>query len=1701
MKIRYKILLGTLPVLGLLVWGAYKYSNHPHLAATALADQVPTAPQLFISGGQAGYESGGLIALSSTEEPAVQLQSYNLSGEVKIDVYQASEQDLLNFLTHDKDGKQVKAKPDTSQMHFVKSFKQTITKDSSTSPKVLLPIGESGIWFLNITVGNTSDRAFVVRSRTAGLVKEGDNQLIFWAQDFKTKRSIGSGSIRIYNLKDSVNKLNEVSIGTDGVAKAPLTDRADVAIMQNGDDLAVIPINLNYLNDAYGNNPSFRGRTANKKYFLFTDRPLYRPGDTVYFKAIVRDDNTINYSIPSGSLQAKVFKDYDEKNAIYDHTFYISRDGAVGGQIVLPSDVTTGTYQLKINPPGTDNPNQPSWLNADYISFDVDFFRKPEYSIDITGPTNPLIAGDTSSFTINGSYFFGQPLAGMTVKYTLYSTKSYDYEYLADSSYFSLSDDYRYGYWGGDTVSQGEVTLDAKGQARVDFDTNSIKGKNISQVFSIEAEAVDQTQNPAFSRKNVLVYPAEFGIYRKGSWDDYWAKTGSKLSLPVTLVNRKNARLSNVNLTASVTRENWVIDSNDPNYKYPTYKKETENLPPIQVTTDSSGNATFGLSAQKPGSYTWNVTGVDQKGNTITKGFYSWVSTDNQPYYFGGNNNTLTIKANKEKYSPNDTAQLFISSTIPDRDIFVTIQRGFVSRYQIISMNGNSAQASFPLSNSDIPNMIATVSSFSNYQLDQSQDNVYVSSDGKKLAVTLNTNQNKFGPGDTVQLDVQTKDFSGNPVSASVAVWAVDKAIYELNDTKPSNIFNAFWSERYDSTQQNNSLAGILTEGGAERGGCFAADTPITMADGTTKAIKDVKVGDYVLTRSQNDASLVSSKVLNTHSAEVAGYLVINGDLKVTENHILNVNGEWREASKISIGDDLTGKDGKPVRVKSIEWIAGKFMVYNLEIENYHTYFADNIWVHNDKGGGGSRTTFKDTAYWNPAVQTDASGHAKISFKLPDNLTTWVMFGIGDTPDTMVGQTENEVVVTKDVVVRPVLPNIMRVGDDIVLSALIQNFTDQDHTFNTNLSFDSGDVNPIGSNSVLVKSKGLEQVFWRVKPKSSNDLSKLSFSAQATDNNKVVDQIVQQIPVRSFGFVDKSAQTSNQPNTYPIKLASDSNKDKTTIQLTFSPSLLGTLPTAMDYLVDYPYGCVEQTTSHFVPALIAKQNPTLYADALQGKNINDIINKGVSLLQSLQQNEGGWRWWHEGNSDPFITSYVVEYLLMAKSLGYKVPDSMLNNARRYLEGSQHYDLNSKQNVPDTNTEKVIKTYALSLLGSDKGKTRLDDIGNLTPDLVAMAVITNNRNGYKDSAEKGLSILRALGQTQGDGVFWKSGLGIYFGSEDASTAWVIRALLTSSTDHDLAAKAARYLANNRHNDYWSNTFATAQVIRAVTTLAQIDQQINPNYSYSVRLDNKEIKKGQVSTFHDSITVKIPASSIKSNGSQLTISKVGDGQIYSTLVVNQFRTDPKAAQVSNGIHIDREYINKDNPGALIGVGDVITVKLTVSGLNTPDDYGVIDDQLPSGLIPVNTNLLNEQYNTNNAQAYDWYVEGKQPTENGMIISAYRFDSGIHTYSYDARAVNKGTFTAPPTTVQLMYSPEIYARSSSQTVSIGEATTKTAKLQSSSIKAILVSLLILLLFGAGYYWYNLRRKKTPPTSPSQSNGIESPNPPNKNDQPGQT
>jgi uncharacterized protein YfaS (alpha-2-macroglobulin family) len=1607
------------------------------------------------------YEQGGLVEIASTDEPVVKIGSVGISGSATVATYQANYDDLMNYLIHNDKYEQKNKSIDVSKLSLVSQTTFQINADNDSA--LPLSIGENGIWFVRANLNGIIGEAFIIRTDVGAIASEGDNQIIIWSQNFKTKKFIAGASVAVYNLNGSVKQIETTSSDGEGIAKVKATQDADIAIIESDGNKTILPLNYKYLNNS--NYTAFDKKSLNNQYYVFTDRPLYRPGDVVKFKAIIRQEDDAVFTLAQGKVMAEIIKGYDDSSVIAQQNFTISDKGTINGEFNLPADATAGSYSLVVKSKDSEG----VWGNNS-ISFDVEEFVKPEYGIETTSDDSILIAGDTMNVNVHGGYFSGQPLAGEEVKYTVFSSSYGDYGYRDE---FDPSTKWHWS-WDGSSVYDGSVKLNEAGDATISYKTPNTKEGESSKVYTIQAEYVNESGRPSISTVNVLVKSGEFGIYKKDySWG---ASINQKVTMPFIVQDKEGKTVTNsmqVDVKTKWSRWNEVQKDGKT-----AYEKESEDLP-AQNTNNGNGEFSYSFTPSKVGLYEVTVSAKDPRGNVVENTYSVWAYSDKEYSRFsdyGQGTMGITIKADKEKYNPGDDAKITILSKELNRDALLTMERGRTRRYEVIHLKDNQTTITEKIQNDDIPNIFANVSTFGSKDIDSDSANLLVSTASKKINISIKPDRDTYGPGDMAVVDVSTTDSSGKPVSTDTAVWAIDKALFELADSNMRSVFDTFWYQRGNDTSGSYSLQGINSFG-AESGGCFGKGTQVLMADNTTKNIEDIVAGDKVATYSgSKNNEMVNAKVLKTEDVVKNGFLVINEKLRVTANHVLWVNGDWRQAGVIQIGDTLRSTNGLE-KVYSIEWRREKTHVYNLEIENQHTYIAENVWVHNGKGDS-MRTDLKDTAYWNPSVQTDSTGHAKISFKLPDNLTTWVIATVAATDDTRVGQQTADIVVSKNIIVRPMLPNVLQEGDQIVLGAIVQNFSDGDQKMNVEASFDSGTIENASQTISIAKGESAK-VYWNVSPQTINEHAKFSVKATSVDRSELSDGIIQEIPVRKFGFPEITGTSMVNDGQFPITLPKDAFNDKSSVKVEVSASLIGSLSSAMDYLLEYPYGCVEQTTSSFVPAIISKQNKDLFQFKKTNISIDDVASKGIARFKDLQNSSGGWGWWGQDNkTNPFISAYVVEYLFKAKKIGYFVDSDMYDSMLSYLKS----DSDESLSVEEKRLDKIGKTYGLSVMEKGNHSDRLiKDFNGLSPDELSLVVMANLNNGDINPADNGLNILAGLAKDNGESAYWDAGDVKYFGSKEASTAFALRSLIAGKGNPDLINKAVKYLTQDRKGSSWQNTFATAQVLQALVDWARLNKITSTNSSYVVLVDGQQVSQGKFNDYRQIDEVNIPLDKLKASGSQISIKKDGQGDVYSTIVATSFRTDKNASALSKGFSIARSYKPEGTDiGTTLAVGDVVNVTLTVKS-DFDDKYVVIEDHLPSGLVPINPKFNNEQASGGGESAQltngkNYGSDNREVTKDGMIISVEDLPKGTTEFVYRARVISQGEFNVIPAVATKMYAPEIYGRTAVQKITVQKERPNVIKniVQKKNILALVIGGIVVVLLLAGGVGYYIWRKK---------------------------
>jgi hypothetical protein len=327
------------------------------------------------------------------------------------------------------------------------------------------------------------------------------------------------------------------------------------------------------------------------------------------------------------------------------------------------------------------------------------------------------------------------------------------------------------------------------------------------------------------------------------------------------------------------------------------------------------------------------------------------------------------------------------------------------------------------------------------------------------------------------------------------------------------------------------------------------------------------------------------------------------------------------------------------------------------------------------------RRRFETAAHWVADVFTDADGAARVSFKLPDNVTQWRFTARGVTADTLVGS----IVVARrtflSLNVELALPRGFREGDRIDLPVVVHNNTNDARQVQGTTQFGGQDENlpsPFG------RGAGGEGGFQRLWPEhvlppggdfaftvpvTAADCRPIELLATVRAGDGAADAVRRQI-VPMPRIPPATRQWSGALNLATVRRVCNLRAQQGTalsVTVRRESGLAGPVQSALNGLVQYPYGCVEQTMSRFMPAVVAgAAMEEAHLDNPAGERLPEVIGQGLQRLVDFQHRDGGWGWWKFDETNDFMTAYVIEGLARCRRLKQPLPYSVLERGSAYL---------------------------------------------------------------------------------------------------------------------------------------------------------------------------------------------------------------------------------------------------------------------------------------------------------------------------------------------------------------------------------------------------------------------------------------------------
>jgi hypothetical protein len=1448
----------------------------------------------------------------------------------------------------------------------------------------------AGVYYLEIngalSRGERPPRQLLVRANLNVTLKASTDEALAWVTDLQTGQPVAGAQVRFAD--NGGNDLTAVT-DADGIAAVKLTSSRRtwepllaIATTEEGG----FGVASSLWQD--GISPwdfGTMGASEADPYigYVYTDRPIYRPDQTVYWKAIFRREDDAQFALPAPGQPVTVTIRDDQGNQLLEQQLKLNPVGAVDGKLELGPDAALGYYYISL---------QFDKERSYGVGFQVAEYRKPEFEVSAVTDQPEYIQGEQINVTVQANYFFGGPVQNGKVRWTLMSADApFNYQ---GEGYWSFEDydwyePMRYGQFGGQ-LSQGEGKTDNQGRFTFSVPADINKFKR-SQRFTFDITLQDVNNQAVSTQTSAVVHKGEF--YIGLSPRSYVVTQGQTAETDVITVDAQSRPVPDTKVDLVVSQIEWMSvreKAEDGNYYWATRPKKTPVVTET-LTTDAKGAAVLKWTPKNPGEYKIEATGRDNMGHAIRSAAYTWVSGPTYVPWRTENNDRIKLVADKSEYQVGDTAEILVPSPYQGEvKALLTTERGRVLTSEVIELAGNSEVIKVPITAQDAPNMFVSLvlmkgmdktTPLGSFKVGLAPIKVSVAD--KELQVILTPRRGgaattgattagatttgattqgsplQVTPRDTVTWDVLTLDAAGKPVAADVSLALVDKAVLSLADDSAGKLMDRFYYQR-----------GLGVQTGA--------------------------------------------------------------------SWVLNVD---RLVAQLAEGGKGGGGGGGGPEIASV------------------------------------RREFPDSAFWRANVTTGADGKAQVEVTLPDNLTTWTMDARAATADTRVGQSKTDIIATKDLMVRPVLPRFFVDGDRAEIAAVVHNTTEAEVEVEVKLVAEGLEVGADTVSRVTVPAGGTYKAAWPVAVTSGAAEVKVLMAAKATAAGSPLQDAVEiTLPVYRYTtpeVVGTSGQVAlDEERLELVRVPANADPTQGELDVTLEPSLAAGTLGGLTYLEHYPYECTEQTMSRFLPNVVtyaALQELGVPRPDLDAK-LPQQVGVGLQRIYAQQHTDGGWGWWQSDDSRVSVSSYVVFALAKAKQAGFTVDQTVLDRGVRFLRESL---VAPKGLEPWQLNQQAFTLYALAEAGqmepnragalfeareglSTYGKAYLAQALALIDDKAAAARIQTL-----------LADISGQAITSATSTHWEEAFVDYWNmnTDTRTTSIVLDTLAKLDPKNSLAPNTVRWLMGARKADRWETTQENAWAIMGLTDWMAASGELEGNYDWHVTLNDAALGQGTVTpaTVDEVTTLRAGIDELLLDQTNAVVigrtasgDQTGKGQLYYTTHLQTYVPVGDVDPLSRGVTISREYrladcgqtdLKQTCPTVTQAkVGDVLDVRLTVVVPNSLY-YVVVEDPLPAGTEAIDTSLKTTSKTVEGPtiaeenEGYDPWADWRwQPThvelrDEKAVLFETALDPGTYEFSYQIRASLPGEYLTLPPTASQMYFPEVWGRGAGSTFTVTE------------------------------------------------------------------
>lgn len=1454
-----------------------------------------------------------------------------------------------------------------------------------------------GAYLLHATGGGQEARELVLVTDAALVTQSAGNQALGYFCDSVTGAPIAGAGIRFfehhYNGNQWVWRGAEAKTDEQGLAVFDLnggSSHSQFFMAASLDGRQALATGFNRFHDS---------KNQSWKIYVHTDRPAYRPRETVQWKLTARSYDGQTYHTPANAkVQYLIFDPRGTK--LKEDTVTLNEFGGAWGDLELPETLPLGEYRIQFYTTGRNRRQI-----GQAAMFRLEEYKLPEFRVSIQTPEEDgrkkvFQLGEQVEVDVTAEYYFGGPVANANVEVIVYE-RPYHHIWQTERLfpwYYHDMTPQPGRYWGsGRQVKREVLRTDVDGKARLTFETRR-GGQDME--YQVEARVTDASRREVIARDSVKVTRHPYFVRLESRHNLH--KPQDKITIKVQTLDA-NGQPHRASGTVRVTRDFWYEIWIAPDGRevagaeLKSIKERSAPFPPPPVpgqagwrvkfqgyqhdeittrpvTTDAEGEALFPFTPEREGYYRFEwVSQVNAQSLPIQAETTVWVA-DNRTTDLGYRHGGLEIIVDRDTFRAGEKAPVMLVTGSGGRYVLFSVSANDLHSYRLVHLTGNVKLIELDIGEQHVPNIFLNGYMVSGNQVHQATEQVVVPPIKQFLNVKVEAGADQYHPREEGTLTVTTLDHKGRPVSAEVALALVDESVFYIQEElapdprrffyggKRPNLLQVqttfqmkpYRDKQHEELLQRNELERRLREG--ERDGIRFDDRL-----GRTK---------------------YKSEGFDSPTASMEESAVMSKDMAASQKLAVSDNKE-------ALAQGTPDAEGPAVTVRS---------------------------------------DFRTTVLWKPNVKTGKDGKAAVKVTFPDSLTQWRATARAVTMGNRFGIATGHTRTQNPLMVRLQAPRFFVVGDELTLSAVINNHTGETLHVAPGIEASGGvrllrrlNYNePVKGEVSLVPvpPHGEVRVDWLAVVETPGDV-KIQVLARTP---QLADAMEKRFVAHEHGiekFLSQSGKVRGGAVSVLLDIPAERKQDTTRLVVQVTPSMAVTMLDALPYLIDFPYGCTEQTLSRFLPAVaVAKTlnglgiDRAVVMDRVFGgidpkhagathpggrrhlQKLDEMVDAGLMRLYDFQHSDGGWGWWKEGESDAFMTAYVLWGLQLAREAGVEVRLPVLQTAYHYLnkelvESETQYDMQAFLLHASVHFGHSLKGFRGATPFQSRAYQNLWDhkaqLNAYTRALLALTahylgrkddaeiLVENLENGVQIDSRPDQSIIQRGAGGGNDAVMatahWGED-GIHYRWSDGgveATSFVLRALLAIDPGNELIEPVMNWLVKNRRGAHWSNTRNTAIALLALNDYLKTSGELKGGQEYEVVVNGTSIARTRVQDVLQAPSRYAVDPALLRNGvNEIRIQRTsGEGPLYFAAHAAFFSLEEPVTAAGNEIFVRRQYYklvgrpsllkgyvyDKQplNDGDTVTSGDRIETVVTLEAKNHYE-YLVFEDLKPAGFEAV-------------------------------------------------------------------------------------------------------------------------------------------------------